>query len=159
MSALLLAAVLGACWKTSVALAADLAVAVIFLGQKGKGWVHSTTTKTKNQMKGRFFLDVVVTQSTAIFQLFSGKDKTLLIRWDTFLVLDLLLDIFDGLLKTKRKRVSRCTGERGREGTDGRLGLVGTYITWFYIEGNGFTRKSFYENLHRELIRIVICYV
>ena len=99
VSALLLAAVLGACWKTSVALAADLAVAVIFLGQKGKGWVHSTTTKTKNQMKGGFLLDVVVTQSTAIFQLFSGKDKTLLIRGDTFLVLDLLLDIFDGITR------------------------------------------------------------
>ena len=47
-----------------------------------------TTTKTEYQVKGRLFLDVVVTQCTTIFQLFAGKDQTLLIWRDTFLVLE-----------------------------------------------------------------------
>ena len=48
-------------------------------------------------MKSGFFLDVVVAQCTAIFELLSGEDETLLVRWDTFLVLNLGLDIVDGV--------------------------------------------------------------
>jgi hypothetical protein len=48
-------------------------------------------------MKCRFFLDVVVSQSTAIFELLSGEDQSLLIRRDSFFVLDLGLDIVDGV--------------------------------------------------------------
>ena len=48
-------------------------------------------------MQGGLFLDVVVRQSTTVFQLFTGKDQTLLIRWDTFLVLDLGFDVFNGI--------------------------------------------------------------
>merc|ERR1711872_63015 len=55
------------------------------------------TSQTKNQMEGRLLLDVVVGQSAAIFQLLASKDKTLLIGWDTFFVLDLCLDILDGV--------------------------------------------------------------
>jgi len=55
------------------------------------------TSQTKNQMEGRLLLDVVVRQSATIFQLLAGKDQTLLIRWDTFFVLDLCFDILDGV--------------------------------------------------------------
>merc|ERR1712161_72946 len=55
------------------------------------------TTKTKDKVKGRFLLDVVVGKSTAIFELFAGKDQSLLIWGNAFLVLDLGLDIFDGV--------------------------------------------------------------
>ena len=48
-------------------------------------------------MKGSFLLDVVIGQRTAIFQLFTGKNKTLLIWWDTFFVLDLGFDVFNGI--------------------------------------------------------------
>ena len=58
--------------------------------------LHSST-ETENQMESRFLLDVVVTQSTAILKLLSSKDKTLLIRRDSFLVLDLSLDIVNGV--------------------------------------------------------------
>ena len=46
----------------------------------------TTTTETKDQMKSRFLLDVVVRQGTAVFELLSGEDQTLLIRWNTLLV-------------------------------------------------------------------------
>jgi len=55
------------------------------------------TSQTKNQMEGRLFLDVVIGQSAAIFQLLASKDKTLLIGWDTFFVLDLCFDILNGV--------------------------------------------------------------
>jgi len=52
-------------------------------------------TKAQYQMQRGFFLDVVVRQCSPVLQLLAGKDETLLIRWDTFFVLDLLLDVFD----------------------------------------------------------------
>ena len=48
--------------------------------------LHSST-QTKDQVKGRLFLDVVVTEGTTIFQLLASKDQTLLIWWNAFLVL------------------------------------------------------------------------
>lgn len=48
-------------------------------------------------MEGRFLLDVVVGKSAAILKLLAGEDQALLVRWDTLLVLDLALDIVDGV--------------------------------------------------------------
>ena len=39
----------------------------------------ATTTKTKDQMQGGFFLNVVVRQGSAIFQLLSSENQSLLI--------------------------------------------------------------------------------
>jgi hypothetical protein len=57
----------------------------------------TSSTEPQDQVKSRFLLDIVITQSAAIFQLLSGKDQTLLIRRDSFLVLDLGLDIIDSV--------------------------------------------------------------
>ena len=46
-------------------------------------------------MKSRLLLDVVVTQGSAILKLLAGEDKTLLIGRDTFLILDLSLDVLN----------------------------------------------------------------
>jgi hypothetical protein len=56
-----------------------------------------TTSKSEDQVKGRFLLDVVVGESSSILKLLSSEDKSLLIWWNTFLVLDLGLDVFDGV--------------------------------------------------------------
>jgi hypothetical protein len=42
-----------------------------------------------------YLLNVVVRQSTAVFELFAGEDQALLVRWDALFVLDLALDIVD----------------------------------------------------------------
>merc|ERR1712179_548976 len=55
------------------------------------------STKTKDKVKGRFLLDVVVRKGTAIFKLFASKDQSLLIWGNALLVLDLGLDIFNGV--------------------------------------------------------------
>uniref|UniRef100_F6X5V4 Uncharacterized protein n=1 Tax=Ciona intestinalis TaxID=7719 RepID=F6X5V4_CIOIN len=54
--------------------------------------LHSSS-KTKNQVKSRLFLDVVIAQCTSVFKLLTSEDKTLLIWGDSFFVLDLGFDI------------------------------------------------------------------
>lgn len=54
-----------------------------------------TTTETEDEVKSGFFLDVVIRQGTAIFELLSGENETLLIRRNTLLVLNLRLHIID----------------------------------------------------------------
>lgn len=48
-------------------------------------------------MKGRLFLNVIITQSATILQLLAGENKTLLVWGNSLLVLDLRLDIVDGI--------------------------------------------------------------
>ena len=56
-----------------------------------------TTSQTKHKMEGALFLDVVIAESTAIFQLLTSEDQTLLIWGNAFLILDLSLHVFDGV--------------------------------------------------------------
>ena len=48
-------------------------------------------------MKSGFLLDVVVGKSASVLKLLAGEDQALLVRRDAFLVLDLGLDIVDGI--------------------------------------------------------------
>ncbi|KFQ28375.1 hypothetical protein N332_06581, partial [Mesitornis unicolor] len=56
-----------------------------------------TTPQAQHKMQGGLLLDVVVRQGAPIFQLFASKDEPLLIRWNAFLVLDLGLDVLNGV--------------------------------------------------------------
>merc|ERR1712232_1476755 len=56
-----------------------------------------TTSESEDEMKSGLFLDVVVGKSSTIFKLLTGEDKSLLVRWDTLLVLDLGLDVLNGV--------------------------------------------------------------
>jgi hypothetical protein len=56
-----------------------------------------TTTQAEHKMEGRLLLDVVIGESTAILQLLAGEDKTLLVRRDSLLILDLRLNVVDGI--------------------------------------------------------------
>ena len=48
-------------------------------------------------MDGGFLLDVVVGQGSVVFELLSGENETLLVGWDGLLVLDLVLEVLDGV--------------------------------------------------------------
>ena len=54
-------------------------------------------TQSQDQVQRGFLLDVVVGQGTAVFQLFAGKDQTLLVGRNAFFVLDLGFDVFNGV--------------------------------------------------------------
>src|SRR4051812_9169193 len=56
-----------------------------------------TTTQTKNQVQSGLFLNVVVRKSATVLELLSGENQALLIWWDTLFVLDLRLDVVDGI--------------------------------------------------------------
>ena len=56
-----------------------------------------TSSKSEYQMESRFFLDVVIGEGSAVLELLTSKDKSLLIWWNTFLVLDFSLDVFNGV--------------------------------------------------------------
>ena len=49
------------------------------------------------EMKGGLLLNVVVGKGTAILELLSGEDQALLVGGDAFLVLNLGLDVVDGI--------------------------------------------------------------
>jgi len=55
------------------------------------------TSQTEDQMERRFLLDVVVGKGPAVFQLLTRKDQPLLIRGNSFFILNLGLHIFDGI--------------------------------------------------------------
>ena len=57
----------------------------------------TSSSETKNQVEGGFLLDVVIAQRTTIFQLLSGKDQTLLIGGNSFLVLNLSFDVVNSV--------------------------------------------------------------
>jgi len=97
VSALLLAAVLGTRVEASIALAAHELVAVVLPGKHHERWLNDATSQTKHQVEGRLLLDVVVGKSTAVLKLLAGEDEALLVRRNTFLVLNLLLHILDSV--------------------------------------------------------------
>jgi len=48
-------------------------------------------------VESRLFLNVVVWEGSSVFELFTGKDESLLIWRDTFFVLDFGFDILNGI--------------------------------------------------------------
>ena len=48
-------------------------------------------------MESGFFLNVVIGESAAVLQLFAGKDETLLVWRNAFLILDLRLYVINGI--------------------------------------------------------------
>ena len=48
-------------------------------------------------MQSGFFLDIIVGKSTAIFELLASEDQALLVRRNSLLILDLCLDVINGV--------------------------------------------------------------
>ena len=46
-------------------------------------------------MESRLFLDVVIREGSSVFELFTGKDESLLIWWDSFFILNFSFDILN----------------------------------------------------------------
>ena len=68
-------------------------------GLAGKGLdkdLH-TTSKTEHQVESGLLLDVIIRESAAVLELLASENQALLIRGNSLLVLDLGLDIVDGI--------------------------------------------------------------
>ena len=55
----------------------------------------AATSQAQHQVQSALLLNVVVGEGSSVLKLLSGKDKTLLVRWDTLLVLDLRLHVLN----------------------------------------------------------------
>lgn len=68
-------------------------------GFSGKGFNEDlhTSSESEDQVESGFFLNVVVWKSSSIFKLLSGEDKSLLVWWDSFLILDFSFDVLNGV--------------------------------------------------------------
>ena len=69
------------------------------------------TTQAKHKVESRLLLDVVVRQGAAILKLLASEDQALLVGRDALLVLDLCLDVIDGVGWLHLKR-DGLAGER-----------------------------------------------
>lgn len=123
MAAFLLSAVGSAGWETGVALSTDHLVAVELGSESFERWLDDTTTETENKVECRFLLDVVVRKGATVLKLLSGEDQTLLVRGNSFLVLDLGLDIVDCVRGLNLKSDSLA-----RKGLDEDLHDCGFYV-------------------------------
>ena len=83
-------------------------------------------------MEGRFLLDVVVREGSAIFQLLSGENKPLLVRRNTFLILNFSPRGWMSKLVTRKNNL---------------LDVVNG-ITLLDIQGDGLACQSLHEDLH-----------
>merc|ERR1719258_648022 len=70
------------------------------------GDLFSATAKTQDQVERGLLLDVIVGERPSVLKLLARKDKTLLVGRDTFLVLNLCLDVVD--------RITRLDVQRNR---------------------------------------------
>jgi len=84
-----------------------------------------TTTETKNQVKGRLLLNVVVREGATILELLASEDESLLVRRNALLVLNLALHIVDGVGGLDLKG----DGLAG-EGLDEDLHIGGCDVVW-----------------------------
>ena len=57
----------------------------------------STSSESQDEMEGGLLLDIVVYEGSALLQLLSGKDKSLLIRGDALLILNPGLDVLNAV--------------------------------------------------------------
>ena len=93
MATLSLAAVSGLRGESGVALSADHLLTLVLSGESDESGfdldrTETATAEAQDEMEGGFLLDVVVLESSAVLELLSGENKTLLVWGDSFLVLN-----------------------------------------------------------------------
>ncbi|KAH3668917.1 hypothetical protein OGAPHI_002672 [Ogataea philodendri] len=77
----------------------------MFDGLTGQG-LHKdlhTTSQSKHQVESRLLLDVVIGKGSAVFQLLTGENQSLLVWWNALLVLDLALDVVNRVRRLNLK--------------------------------------------------------
>jgi hypothetical protein len=81
----------------NTAVEAALRVRLVLAETIASSWSTAASTETEDEVKSAVLLNIVVVQLAAFFELLASEDETLLIGRDAFLVLDLGLDVIDGV--------------------------------------------------------------
>ena len=74
----------------------------VLSGKGGEGGVDlasssSRPSESEDEVESGLLLNIVVAQSSVVFELFACEDESLLVWGDSLLVLDLCLDVVDGV--------------------------------------------------------------
>ncbi|KAH3670395.1 hypothetical protein OGAPHI_000910 [Ogataea philodendri] len=93
----------------------------------------TTTSESQHQVQGRLLLDVVVRKSSAVLELLTSEDKSLLVRWNSFLVLDLGLNVVDGVGRLHLEGDS-LTGQGLDEDLHGRIVCKGCFFLTYLMK-------------------------
>merc|ERR1719277_2691828 len=93
VTALLLPAIHRTGVEPGVTLAADHLVAIVLPRQHSQRWLDDAPAQAQDEMKSGLLLDIVIAESAAIFELLSCEDETLLVRRDTFFILNFGLHV------------------------------------------------------------------
>ena len=94
MTALSLSAVCSSWRKSNIALSANCLLGLELSSQGSESWfnldgAHTSTSQSEDQVKCGFLLDVVIRESSSIFELLTSENESLLIWWNTFFILNL----------------------------------------------------------------------
>ena len=92
-----------------------------------------TASQSQNQVKGGLFLDVVVTQGTAVLELLASKDQALLVWGDALLVLDLGLYIFDGVRSLNLESDGLASEGLDKDLHADTVTKITTWLLFYYI--------------------------
>ena len=84
----------------------------------------AATAKAEDEVQGGLLLDVVIRQCATIFELLAREDETLLVRGDAFLVLDLSLDVVNGVRRLNLEGDGLARDYVGEGGRGGRVSGV-----------------------------------
>merc|ERR1712125_81026 len=112
----------------------------------------------KHQVKGGLLLDVVIGESATVLELLASEDKTLLIRRNAFLILDLLLDLLDriralnlegdGLASQSLHKDLHTTTKAENQVEGGFLLDVVVSQSAAIFQSDGLSSQGLDENLH-----------
>merc|ERR550534_1583347 len=97
MSALLFATILRTRMQSRITFTTNHLVAIVLLCQQTQTRLNHATSQSQHQMQSGLLLDIVIAQSTTVFQLFTSEDQALLIRRNSFFILNLCFDVIDGI--------------------------------------------------------------
>merc|ERR1712199_99300 len=107
-------------------------------------------------MEGGLLLDVVIGESSAVFELLTSEDKSLLVWRNTFFVLDLGFDVLNGVswLNIKGNGLTSEGLDEDLHTTSESKNKMESGLFLDVVVGEGFTSKGLDENLHL----FVVCF-
>merc|ERR1719325_190101 len=115
-----------------------------------------SSSQSEHKMESALLLDVVVREGPAVLQLLSSKDKPLLVWGDALLVLDLGLDILNGVRRLHLQGdglPGQCldedlhTSSQPENQVKGGL-LLDVVVRRLHLQGDGLPGQCLDEDLH-----------
>merc|ERR1712121_621127 len=103
-----------------------------------------TSSQSEDKMESTFLLDVIVREGSSILKLLSSEDQPLLVWGDSFLVLDLSLDVLNGVRWLNLKSdglASQCLDKDLHTSSQSKNQMQGTFLLDIIVRKNSSVHK------------------